>query len=319
MDLQGTKLLGVLAVVGICFSVTALATEKFQLREMAWLSSESQVEALTTIPITRVNISEITNQKIQTFLVGQTLFHTPSLLGGQAAKAGISCASCHTNGRTNPHFLFPGVSDKPGTADVTHSFFSSHRGDGKFNPVPIPDLTKPGKISRNKQNQDLENFVRDLIVEEFDGQEPSKKSLTALSTYIRSLAAPVDEGETIKLSEIEIEQQLDLAGDAIASAKIILNHDDYELAKLLIAGSRHKIGQIHQRFPGEALQSDRKLLEKLGYELGKIQNMTTENKEQTLALIDQWQLDFSQARETLGGKAEQSLYNPEILEKFLNQ
>ncbi|MGF7473737.1 hypothetical protein WFJ45_23635, partial [Salmonella enterica subsp. enterica serovar Minnesota] len=70
--------------------------------------------------------------------IGRAAFNSPLLLGGQAARAGLSCASCHRNGRGNPDFHFPGISGAPGTADVTASLLSSHRGDGQFNPKPIP-------------------------------------------------------------------------------------------------------------------------------------------------------------------------------------
>src|SRR5207237_7778539 len=56
--------------------------------------------------------------------VGRAAFRTPVLLGGQAARAGITCETCHRSGRANPDFQFPGASGDPGTADVTLSLFS---------------------------------------------------------------------------------------------------------------------------------------------------------------------------------------------------
>ena len=38
----------------------------------------------------------------------------PLLLGGQAARAGVACESCHRNGRTNPDFDFPGALRRAG-------------------------------------------------------------------------------------------------------------------------------------------------------------------------------------------------------------
>ena len=49
---------------------------------------------------------------------------------------------------------------------------SSHRGDGIFNPKPIPDLAgDPAKlkVSRDPQKDDLRNFIHGLITQEFDG------------------------------------------------------------------------------------------------------------------------------------------------------
>ena len=53
--------------------------------------------------------------------VGRAAFRTPVLLGGQAARAGVNCETCHRDGRANPDFLFPGISDTPGTVDVTNA------------------------------------------------------------------------------------------------------------------------------------------------------------------------------------------------------
>ena len=51
---------------------------------------------------------------------------------------------------------------------------------------PIPDLTKPGKVSRDNAGE-LEKFVRGLIVEEFNGIEPPENAVKAISVYIRAL------------------------------------------------------------------------------------------------------------------------------------
>ncbi|NJS15549.1 MAG: hypothetical protein HC788_14335, partial [Sphingopyxis sp.] len=118
---------------------------------------------------------------------GEALFNSPSLLGGQAAKGGLSCASCHVNGRGNRHFVMTGVSDAPGTADVTNSFFSPARGNGRFDPVVIPDLALPGKVARDPAAAALEPFIRTLIVEEFSGSEPTPAMLGALAAYVRAV------------------------------------------------------------------------------------------------------------------------------------
>src|SRR5687768_90851 len=71
--------------------------------------------------------------------------------------------------RGNPDFLFPGLSGAVGTADVTSSIMSSHRGDGTINPKPIPDLAGPPAeriVSRAAESRALESFIRGLIVEE---------------------------------------------------------------------------------------------------------------------------------------------------------
>ena len=182
------KLLAIIAALLLAIPTILEAGSKPALSAMAWLDQEGQLEALTSAPGIGFRITAETLDHTDQMLAGQIAFHTPTLLGGQAAKAGISCASCHVNGRDNPHFSFPGVSGAPGTADVTHSFFSSHRGDGQFNPVLIPDLAKPGKISRDREGE-LEQFMRGLIVEEFDGAEPDHAVLDTLAVYVRALCS----------------------------------------------------------------------------------------------------------------------------------
>src|SRR5262249_45738331 len=123
--------------------------------------------------------------------IGRIAFRAPLLLGGQAARVGLSCSSCHRNGRTNPDFHFPGVSGEPGTADVTTSILSSHRGDGTFNPKPIPDLAgDPAKriVTRDPRKPDLAKFIHGLITQEFDGPEPPRKVLLGIADYVRSIA-----------------------------------------------------------------------------------------------------------------------------------
>jgi hypothetical protein len=126
----------------------------------------------------------------QAVYVGRVAFRSPLLLGGQAARAGISCETCHRNGRDNPGFLFPGASGAPGTADVTSSLFSSHRGNGVDDPRPIPDLGGPRaalKVDHDPASRALETFIRGLITEEFDGRPPTAAVLTGLAAYVRAL------------------------------------------------------------------------------------------------------------------------------------
>lgn len=120
---------------------------------------------------------------------GELLFESPFILGGQAAKSGISCAACHRNGRDHPDFVLVGISGAPGTADVTNGFFSKHRADGVFNPVPIPDLASPeGKSRENREEPGtLEAFLLSQVVEEFDGSTPDPAAISDLAAYVRAL------------------------------------------------------------------------------------------------------------------------------------
>ena len=50
--------------------------------------------------------------------LGDLAFSSPAILGGLARQAGVSCATCHVNGASNPKLFVPGLSKHPG--DVRH-------------------------------------------------------------------------------------------------------------------------------------------------------------------------------------------------------
>jgi hypothetical protein len=187
---------------------------------------------------------------------GSALFGAPTLLGGQAAKSGLSCASCHINGRGNPHFLLSGVSTVPGTADVTTSFFSAARGNGRFDPVVIPDLAMPGKVARDPDTRALEAFVRNLIVEEFGGREPTPAMLDALAAYVRAVrACPGGQSVGRRLSD-----QLAAIDDGIAGTLLMIDRADLQGARLSIAAIRYQLGLIAERYTGSRLARERERL-----------------------------------------------------------
>jgi hypothetical protein len=189
---------------------------------------------------------------------GRALFGAPTLLGGQAAKARLSCASCHINGRGNPHFLLFGVSAAPGTADVTNSFFSAARGNGRFDPVAIPDLAMPGKVSRDAKAGALEPFIRNLIVEEFGGEEPTPAMLGALAAYVRAIGQCSPD----TLMGRGVGDQLHAIDDGMTSAVLMFERGDHAGVLLSIAAMRHQLGLIAERYPGnrrELLSASRAL------------------------------------------------------------
>jgi hypothetical protein len=212
-------------------------------REARWLAPDAIFAGLTREPgecfVRPGDPAERRRAKI-----GRIAFRTPLLLGGQAARAGLSCASCHRNGRGNPDFLFPGLSGPPGTADVTASLMSSHRGDGRFNPKLIPDLGGPRaalKISQDSAGRALETFIRGLVVEEFDGPEPPAAVLEGLAAYVRALRPEACAGGD---SRISLASRLALAGSATELAAA----EQGETRRLLFAAARAQLGAIDERF-----------------------------------------------------------------------
>ncbi len=185
----------------------------------------------------------------QAVFVGRVAFRSPLLLGGQAARAGVSCETCHRNGRTNPDFLFPGASGAPGTADVTSSLFSSHRGNGVDDPVAIPDLGGPRtalKVDRDPSSAALKTFIHGLITEEFDGPEPTPAVLAGLTAYVRALdPAACGPAEPLRAD--------DYLGDAISgviAADGALEYGDRATALVMVAAARTRLGRLDERFAG---------------------------------------------------------------------
>ena len=178
--------------------------------------------------------------------LGQALFNAPDLFGGQAARAAINCASCHSNGRRNPAFFLGGISDEPGSADVSSSFFSLARADRRFDPKLIPDLAAPGKINRDPTSGALEQFIRGLIVEEFSGREPSAGQLAALASYVRAVkACPGHATEPRNLAS-----DLLLLSVSINGAVGLLGQQDRAGAAVLVKAARFRLSLIDERMVG---------------------------------------------------------------------
>ncbi|MGH8105592.1 MAG: hypothetical protein ACREO2_04700, partial [Arenimonas sp.] len=284
---QNKKLL----IWGLVFAAStafaAIATD-IPLRAARWLPPDRQLRALTFEP--RECLSASPDEKTaRSVAIGRTAFRTPLLLGGQSARAGLSCNSCHRNGRGNPDFLFPGLSGAPGTADVTSSLMSSHRGDGIHNPTAIPDLggaPQTQKISRDRNNQSLEKFIRGLIVEEFDGQEPNKMTLDGITDYVRLLSANACSAPAEQ--SIRLSNYLSDTRNAMHAAQFALDGNDRATARLMLAGARSSLGMINERYTASKLTQDRQLLQDADLELAAMQYAIDINEEDIPFRITTW-------------------------------
>src|SRR5262249_57957510 len=72
--------------------------------------------------------------------LGDLAFNSPSILGGLARQAGLSCATCHVNGAGNPRLFIPGLSSRPGTFDTTGLLFNPKAFNSLLDPVRVPSL-----------------------------------------------------------------------------------------------------------------------------------------------------------------------------------
>jgi hypothetical protein len=246
--------------------------------------------------------------------IGGAAFRSPTLLGGQAARAGLSCASCHRNGRGNEAFFFFGVSGAPGTADVTNSFFSSHRGDGEDNPIPIPDLAGPPerlKVDRSPASDELETFIRGLIVEEFDGPEPPPAVLDGLAAYVRALdpgACPAEPREPVGVAS-----HIADADRAATAARAALQAGDEPTALVMLGAARTALGRIHERFSTGGLDAERAGVRAVDAALGEAQAIIRDGPGDATMRLIVWRVSMNALGEDLIAAEPRSLYAPDQL------
>lgn len=241
---------------------------------------------------------------------GRALFNAPQLLGGQAARAGISCSSCHANGRRTAAFFLDGVSGEPGTADVSASFFSVARANRLFDPRPIPDLAAPGKVARDPATRALEDFTRGLIVEEFAGREPAPAELASVAAYLRALRPCADERDDPR----GLAADLSLLRETIDAAAQRADLGDDAGAALLASAARFRLGLIAERYAGSRFASERAQLLADSRALQPV----GEARAPSAAALRSWLGRFEQdvAPRLVRGER-RSLYDPRRVERWL--
>jgi cytochrome c peroxidase len=122
--------------------------------------------------------------------LGDMAFSAPSIFGGAAGQAGISCNTCHINGAGNPRFFMPGGSSRPGTFDTTGALFNPKADNGITDAVSIPSLRGArffAPYGHDGRMTSLRDFIRSVIVTEFAGPEPSPEILDGLVAYINDI------------------------------------------------------------------------------------------------------------------------------------
>ena len=273
------------------------AADTPQLREARWTVASARVQALTKQPGECLR----RDKDPGAIAIGRVASRTPLLFGGQAARARLSCNSCHRSGRGNAHFVFPGVSGTPGTADVTASLLSSHRGDGVFNPMPIPNLVSDApKVARH----DLRAFIRGLVVEEFDGPEPTAATLDGLTAYVAATDATAcgpDVAITLATRVAEVREAVHAATQV----------SDAPTARLMLAGARDTLGLIGERYAG--LSAERALIRRLDAGLHGFQRDLDRGR---LPRISRWLATLNDAEPRLRAAESRSLFNPDRLARL---
>lgn len=233
--------------------LVAASAPAVPLRQAGWTSAGTMVEVLTSDPVACV-VVPATRRERDLVLIGEVAFRAPLLLGGQAARVGLSCNACHRNGRGNPHFSFPGLSGAAGTADITSSLMSSHRGDGQFNPKPIPDLaTSPPRVSRDPATPALREFIRGLVVEEFDGPVPPPRVVEGLAAYVRAIKP--DHCAANAVTPASVRYDLNEAMRAVDAASVAHQAGEWATARLMLSSARSTLGLIAERYAGQGVEN----------------------------------------------------------------
>jgi hypothetical protein len=279
-----------------------------------WLAPGTSIVALASAPASCL-VRPRDAEAAEAVAIGRAAFRTPLLLGGQAARAGLSCAACHRNGRGNVHFLFPGLSGAPGTADITSSLLSSHRGDGIVNPKPIPDLAAPAAkriVSRDPKGGVLEKFIHGAIVEEFDGAEPPGPVLAGLAAYVRAIS-PRGCGPNAE-ERVSLAAQIADADEAVGGAGSAWRKGDRATARLMLASARSSLGLIDERYA--ELPQSRNSIRESDHTLAMIQRAIDVGEPDIDGRIARWRIDMAERGKVLRRDERLSLFNPVVLKRY---
>lgn len=278
---RALKLFAALAAVVLA---GASAGETLLLREQAWTAqSETLARDLTHAP------AECLATRTEVVEIGRALFRSPVLFGGPAARAGLSCNACHSNGAVNAHFLLPELTNVPAHADVSSEWASNVRGDGVMNPLPIPSLADVAdrETFGHLREPSLETFVRRVIMEEFQGHEPPSQALDGVMAYLRALRSDACQGEQNAVT-------LSTAADNVRRALAAAESAEPKTASLLLYAAQDAIGRIAERLPPPTFARDRQHYEMLARELGQLRNAQNLNAAMT-ADLPGWRARFDAA------------------------
>jgi len=141
------------------------------------------------LPLLVLNFEEqgIDEADLPLIAYGDMLFDSAEIFGGPARDLGIACSTCHNRSEINQRFFIPGASHQPGAVDVDGAFFNPIFNDRRDDPIDIPSLRGlrfTGPYGRDGRFGSIRNFTRNVIVNEFAGEEPTPFMLDALVAYM---------------------------------------------------------------------------------------------------------------------------------------
>ena len=271
-----------------------------------WSSVESDIVSVLSEEPNECLSSHETVQDTQNIAFGRLAFRSSYLLGGQAARRGLTCQACHGQGQTNTHFFVTGLSSEPGTADVTSFHFSDKLGDEEFNPVPIPSLSDDIQgVNYDPLNDDLERFVTRLITKEFTGPEPSQDIKHVLLSYLRALDDKHCDTPTLSEQAL-LEYKINVITESFAA--ILIKDVSQDTLNFMAAALRQDIGRLHERFPyQENLQNTLVAIS---------QDLNAKGGTINLQSIEEGSKKWDAIREELSQYYDNSLFNPVSIRKW---
>jgi hypothetical protein len=158
-------------------------------RVVPWLPPGSDINDQDPLPRLVLNFEERGVDEKDLFLVayGDMLFDSPQIFGDPARSLTLTCSRCHNRSDINQRFFIPGISNRPGGADVDGHFFNPRFNDRRADALDTPSLrgirfTAP--YGRDGRVAGLRDFTRNVIVNEFAGAEPTPLMLDALVAYM---------------------------------------------------------------------------------------------------------------------------------------
>lgn len=308
--------LTVVFVLGSC-SPALWAEDLRRPEELAWFNNiNAQLAALTQRPADCV--APLDNPR---FKLGRLAFNSPRLLGGQAGRMGLSCASCHPSGRDNSDFFIEQISDKPGRADISHHFLSSHGGDAIFNPKPIPDLADVDNLRfKNRGDIEFDHLLTRLIEIEFDGQAPTIAVFHGLKLYLTQNSI-----ENCQLPFQPVPRTLEsdwlLIDDGLAALYDAIKSGDSATFLFVSASMRAVLERFYRFYSINPVKSlDDRLLD-MSRALESLLSTTLKSDktdEQILVTLAELSTSLGKLKNDLRQREAQSFYNPKTAYGYLN-
>lgn len=302
------------ATAGAAAKDKAHVSEK-RIGDAVWLASEADAVAFLLNSPGECLRAPASNDERYFVEVGRAAFRSPLLLGGQAARGGLSCNSCHRDGRDNPAFFLKGLSDEPGTADVTSSLFSKTRDDGVLNPRPIPSLVDAGakqSFGEMAPAPSLHAFITSAVIDEFQGAEPPEAVISGLAAYVAHLASdacPPTPTQSTAQHDVEAVDR------ALAAAEAALKRNDRDAADFLLLAAQQELGRVFERFaPHRKAQAK---IESLSREIGMLRAGVNEDARMALAEIAEKRAEAQNLATFLHKRRAKSLYDAKTLGRWL--